>query len=247
MVSWKRVVSVLVLGLVALPVYADSFTFSVSGSTQVSLNSPNDNFWGTYDTNVDGPGTTPEVRANAPNVSGGLNLTNLSFFLPAGSTITSASVEVILPTTVLEGTSVVFIANEHLPPPNPADPTQIAPTFVDPGTAYLGPFEFVNGRGGDDGIFDLINALPVINGNEISTGDISMEFTDASGYMEANVANQGYNWSGYIDATGEVNVPYTLEVVGDYTVTPEPSGMVLLGTGILALLVAAWYRRTANC
>jgi hypothetical protein len=253
MVSFKRVLPVLVLTMAAVSLllvvptaFADSFSFSVSGSTQINLNSPNDNFWGDYETHVDGPGTTSEVGVGAPSVSGALALTNLSFFLPAGSTITSSSMEFILPTTAVEGTSVAFIASEHLPPPNPNDPTQIAPTFVNPGTATLNPFGFVNGRGGDNGIFDLTDEVPVVNGNEISTGDVSLEFTGASGSMEAIVATQGYNYAGYVDASGEVNIPYTLEVVGTYTVTPEPSGMVLLGTGMLALMGSAWYRRAAT-
>lgn len=257
MSSFKRVLPVVVLTMagasslfVAPAALADSFTFTVSSSTLVTLNSPNDNYWGYYDTNGDGPGTTPEVRVNAPLVNGGLSLADASFFLPAGSTVTSASMELILPTTILTGTSVATTVG-HLPPPNPDDPIQIAPTFVDPGTAYLYPVSPVNGTSdAGPGVFDITDQAPVIAGNQISTGDVSLTFTGDNGWMEAIVATQGYNWSGYVDATGEVELPFTLEVVGTYTppaATPEPSAVVLLGTGVLALMAGAWWRRAAAC
>lgn len=255
MVSFKRVLPAVVLGMVALPAFADSFSFSVSGSTQITLTSPNDNFWGDYESN----GNRSTVNAEAPYVTGGLSLANLSFFLPAGSTITSASLELILPATYTYGTSVeTNITQERLPPPDTSEPVGSAPTF-DPGTAYLEPFSFVNGRSGGDGIFDLTGDAPVvgggispgdspvIGGNEVSTGDLSLELSGAIGGMEATVATQGDNYSGYVGGTGEVSLPYTLEVVGDYTVTPEPAGIVLLGTGMLALLAGVWWRRTAGC
>jgi hypothetical protein len=249
MISLKRVLTMAAVSLllVAPTAFADSFSFSVSSSTLVNLSSPNDNYWGDYETHVDGPGTTPEVRVNAPFVNGEISLTNVSFFLPAGSTITSASMELILPTTVVDGTSVAGTVG-HFPPPNPSDPTQIAPTFVDPGTAYLNPISSVNGTSNAGaGIFDITDQAPVITGSQISTGDVSLDFTGDNGWMEAIVATQGYNFGAYVDASGEVNLPFTIEVVGDYTVTPEPSGMVLLGTGVLALLAVAWWQRAAGC
>jgi hypothetical protein len=233
---------------------ADSFTFSVSGSTLVYLNSPNDNYWGTYESPFDGSVTT-EVSDWAPYVAAQLNLANLSFFLPVGSTITSGSIELILPTTTLQGTSVATnVTTEHLPPPDQDSPVGTLPTF-DPGTASLYPFDSVNGIGSGDGVFDLTMGFgqtvysPLISGNEISTGDLALELSGASsGEMVAMVATQGYNYDGYVDINGEVNVPYTLEVVGTYTppaATPEPSAVVLLGTGMLALMAGAWWRRNA--
>ena len=255
MVAWKKVLPVLALGafafLVVVPAaFADSFSFSVSGSTQISLNSPNDNYWGDYETRADAFGTTSVVHAVVPNVGDLLEITNDSFYVPVGSTITSASLELILPTGVVNGTSqLANVTSERLPPPDPGNPTHTAPTFANPGTASLNPFSFVNGRGGSNGVFDLLN-VPVVSGNEISTGDLSLELTGASGQLAALVATQGFNYAGYVDGTGEVDLPYTLELVGTYTpaaCTPEPSGLVLLATGVLAMLAAAWYRRTASC
>jgi hypothetical protein len=237
--------------LVVPTAVADSFSFSVSGSTQINFMSPDDNYWGVYETYVDGPGTASEVAIEAPFVNGELSLAGLSFSLPAGSTITSASMELVLPTTAVEGSFVATnVTSEQLPQPNPDDPTHIAPTFVNPQPVSVNPFEFVNGIGRyTDGVFHLTDA-PVVSGNQISTGDLSLELTGASAFMEAVVATQGFNYAGYVDATGQANLPYTLEVVGTYTppaAAPEPSGMVLLGTGVLALMAGAWWRRAAAC
>jgi hypothetical protein len=260
MVASKRVLSMLALTMTAVFVLlvvpaarADNFTFSVSGSTLVYLDSPNDNYWGTYESPYYGSVTT-EVRDWAPYVYGQLNFTNVSFVLPAGSTITSGSIELILPTTILQGTSVATnVTTEHLPPPDLDSPVGTLPTF-DPGTAYLYPFDRVNGIGSNNGTFDLTMGFgltvysPLINGNQISTGDLALTLSDAqTDEMEAMVATQGSNYNGYVDVNGEVNVPYTLEVVGTYTpaATPEPSAVVLLGTGMLALMAGAWWRRNA--
>ena len=255
MVASQRVLRILILTMTAVfallvipAARADSFTFSVSGSTEIYFTSPNDNYWGYYTTGFDQTGTTTELEVEAPFVSETLDLANQSFFLPAGSTITSASIELVLPTTTLNGTSVASnVTSEHLPPPNPSDPTQIAPTFVDPGTATLTSFYQVNGISVGSGLVDLTDELPIISGNQISTGALSLNLVGASGFMEETVATQGFNYSGYVTATGQVSLPYTLEVVGTYTpaATPEPSAVVLLGTGMLALMAGAWWRRNA--
>jgi hypothetical protein len=255
MVSFKRVLPILVLTMAAVSLLlvvptalADSFSFSVSGSTQINFMSPDDNFWGVYETYVDGPGTASQVAIEDPFVSGVLSLASLSFTLPAGSTITSASLELILPTTAVEGSFVATnVTSEGLPQPNPEDPTHIAPTFANPQSVSVNAFEFANGIGRyTDGVFHLTDA-PVVSGNQISTGDLSLELTGASAFMEAVVATEGYNYAGYVDGTGQAELPYTVEVVGDYTVTPEPSGMVLLGTGVLVLMTVAWWRRATAC
>jgi hypothetical protein len=53
----------------------------------------------------------------------------------------------------------------------------------------------------------------------------------------------GINWDGYIGDSGQVDIPYTVQLDVPYSTVSEPSTFVLLGTGILFLAVAA-YRKS---
>jgi hypothetical protein len=61
------------------------------------------------------------------------------------------------------------------------------------------------------------------------------------------LVSSGYNSGEIFNFEGENTVDVSEDLSIDYTVTPEPSGMVLLATGMLALMATAWYRRAANC
>jgi hypothetical protein len=45
----------------------------------------------------------------------------------------------------------------------------------------------------------------------------------------------GVNWAGYIGGSGQVLLPYTVELDVTYAPVPEPSTFVLIGAGIFAI------------
>ena len=226
--------------IVACTARADSYQFSISSNAQVTVYSPNDNYYGEYRTLPDATGTTSQVFIG---ISGSsiVALTDDSFFLPAGSTITSATLELILPNTRLQGTSVdsivTFPTFDQPRPVDPSNPTLIAPTLQNPGTAFLSGIGAVNGAAWVNGAYLLSNNPPTIAGNEVSILNLDL-FLQTYGGMDAIVATQGYNWDGFIGGTGQINLPYTLEIDGNFTPapTPEPCSLTLLGTGMAVLL-----------
>jgi hypothetical protein len=232
----NSVVLAAVIFLLCPAAFADSFLFSLSSTTETTMVSPDDNFWGTYSTASPGPVTVDFTYGTA-------TVPGFSFSLAPGSTITSATVFLLLPTTETPGTSTGFVAPEApFPPPDPSEPST-APTFGS-GTFSVAGTDFgtigVAGSScigfGSGGTFDLCN-IATIGGDEVSSGILDLTMLLPS-EVETHVSatSPGSNWAGYVDATGTVDLPYTIEVEGTYTpaVTPEPSSIFLLGTAMLA-------------
>jgi PEP-CTERM motif len=237
-------ISILAASTLAPAALADSFQFSISSSVQEFItNEGNESYESIYSTGPDAWGTQPSVESVTPSY-GNSSFANISFSLPSGSTVTSATLELLLPSTTVHGTAELF-GGGGLVPPDPDNDVSIGPTF-NPGTSTVvvkGILDNVDGTfadGSGEG-FDLSSNLLVINGNEISSGDLSgdnLHFL-VDGTISATVNTQGYNTEGYVGGSGQANIPYTLEVVGTYSPVPEPSTIALLGTGILGLAGAA--------
>jgi hypothetical protein len=132
---------------------------------------------------------------------------------------------------VFSQTATFGIGSGTLPPPNIHDPRSTPPTFVNPGDI----FAFIE---------DWQRPQVSFRGNSVAVGPspfmAQMDFT-------TDVATPGYNWAGYVTAGGSVDLDYRLVVDVDYigpviSSVPEPSSLLLLGTGILALAGAMMFR-----
>jgi hypothetical protein len=220
-----------ILLTVAPAAVADSIHLLVNSSVLAKFSSPDDNYWGTYSTveasYMDHPSLGSDVLVIA-------NFSNISVFVPSGNAVTSATINVILPTNPVQGTGVNFALNSFAPP-NPG--ISIAPTF--------------NGTGSTNVFVSLAPSFffplpsPLISGNEVSTGDLALDFI-LDGVILDTVATPGVNWDGYIGGSGQVLIPYSVELDVTYAPVPEPSTFALLGTGILALAVVARRRTIAG-
>jgi hypothetical protein len=213
--TWVLLTAIL---LSASPALADSIQLLVSSSVLAKFSSPNDNYWGTY--------STVAPYWDYPSLGSVLVLADfasVSVFVPTGNAVTSAIINVSLPQNPIQGTGVNF-AIGSFQPPNPGG-TSIAPTFNRTGSTNVFVFP-------DPFIFPP--PKPIISGNEVSTGDLTLPFL-LSGVILDTMTTPGVNWAGYIGGSGQVLLPYTVELDVTYAPVPEPSTFVLIGAGIFAI------------
>jgi len=197
---------------------ADSLQVSTNSNFVASISSPNDNFWGEYSTTMG----LYDLPHTGPNAVTSTTFSDVSLFVPAGATITSATIQIVPVSEVVDGTGALYVA-QAFAPPDPGAPST-APTFSSDGSSdvQVGFDQYLTG-----------SLSPIVSGDEVSTGNLSLYF-DLNGSFDDSVTNAGINWAGYIGANGQIDIPYTVLLDVTYTPTPEPSSIALLATGLLA-------------
>jgi hypothetical protein len=225
---------------------ANSINLTINSSVHVTADSPNDNYWGTYGTLPDAFGTQGQVRANFQLYGTTISTTfsNVSFLLPAGSVVTSATMNLVFPLNRVDGTGIVDIAPETLPPPDDdASGTHILPKFG-PATSFFNIDGVTLQQSGSNVVSDgnFFPNTPTITGDKISTGTWDLSFITSGGVV-GPVTAQGYDWNGYIGGNGQADIPYSVQVDVNYSTVPEPPGFLLVATAMAIGLVAVGHRK----
>jgi hypothetical protein len=200
---------------VAPAAHADSIQLTVNCSVLANISSPNDNFWGEYTTSRPQSIDLPSLGPASVTAS----FSSVSLFIPAGDVVTSATIDIVVPSTEIQGAGNIFI-EKFISPPDPGGAPSKAPGLGGPDISEV------------HASYESHLLSPLINGDIISTGDLNLVF-DLQGYIEGSVVDPGVNWDGYIGGSGQVDIPYTVQLDVTYSPVPEPSTLALLGTGLL--------------
>ena len=218
-----RMKSLLATTVMLLPVtrvaLADSLQLTLNTSALVNISSPNDNHYGEY-TNV----PSEPFQMTLPEAWGlvSLPVPNLSLSVPTGSTITSALETFFVPSQEILGTGHITVPGETYPGRVPYLPS-VAPTFSTTGTSEISVDGF------------SVSVAANVSGDQVSftLQDLTVDYV---GQIESALENPGSNWAGYLGGSGQVDIPYTVQLDVAYSPTPEPSSFVLLCTGALGIV-----------
>jgi hypothetical protein len=251
MISFKRVVPVLVLTMAALPACADTLNVVANGSIGSHAGEGSGGFYMTTyaDSSTlqffDGPqtGSTQSV------------LDIPEFTLPAGSVVTSATLTVSFDPLV-QGTAVPGTysqAPESVDHSNAFVPGEIDVT-TSTATSLLSLSASSPTQSGSCALSDpgsSVNLLAAGFGSCLTGTEDYFLALNSETTLTAALVSSGFNaWEIFNFEGGntvEVSADLSIEYDDPPVVTPEPSGMVLLGTGVLALMAGAWHRQAASC
>jgi hypothetical protein len=246
MVALKRILPVLILATTALPACADTLNVVANGSIGSTAGSGGNGFYmSTY-----ADSSTLQNFGSSQTGSFGAPLYFPEFTLPTGAVVTSATLNVSFDPLVQEAAPGTYSQGPgSVDQSNPYVPGEINVT-TSTATSLLGleassPTQSSSCELSDPG--NSVNLLeagfgPCLTGTEDYFLTLNSETT-----LTAELVSSGFNAWEIFNFEGGNTVDVSADLSIDYSVTPEPSGMVLLGTGMLELMAGAWYRRAANC
>jgi hypothetical protein len=246
MVSFKGILPVMILAAAALPACADSISVVANGSISSHAGEGGNGFY--MSTYADSSVLQAFGSGQVGDYASVLDFPE--FTLPTGAVVTSATLDVSFDPLVQETTPGTYSEG---------------PESVDHAHSYV--------AGAIDETVSTTTSLGSLLGHSLTTNaDCQLNNTGnstnlvATGFgpclagtedyllqlsslttVTADLVSSGFNSWEIFNFGGGNTVDVSADLSIDYTVTPEPSGVVLLGTGLLALLAAAWYRRAANC
>jgi hypothetical protein len=244
MVALKRVLPVLVLTMAALPACADTLNVVGNGSIG-SFVGGNGFYMATY---ADSSTLQAFGSLQTNSFSWALELPDIT--LPTGAVVTSATFNVGFDPLVQ-----VTTAGTYSQAPQPIDPSNsFVPGEINVTTSTTTMLDSLlvhspttnagcqlNNPGSSTNLLAAGFGSCLVGTNDYKL-DLSLTTT-----LMGELVSSGYNSGEIFNFEGENTVDVSEDLSIDYTVTPEPSGMVLLATGMLALMATAWYRRAANC
>ena len=251
MFSFKRVLPVVVLpcvtmAIAALPASADTLNVVASGSIASHAGEAANGFY--MSTYADSSTLQTFGSSQVGSFMGPLNLPQ--FMLPAGAVVTGATLSVsfiplvqeTVPGTYAQGPESVDHNNSFVP--GEINVTTSTVTTLDSLLAHSLTTNASCQLNNPGSSTDLLAAGfgACLTGTEDYLLELGSQTT-----LTADLVSSGFNAWEIFNFEGGNTVDVSADLAIDYTVTPEPPGIVLLGTGLLAVMAAAWYRQSASC
>jgi hypothetical protein len=253
MVSFKRILQVLVLTMAALPACADTLNVVANGSIGSHAGEGSGGFYMT--TYADS--STLQVFGSPQTGSTQAVLDIPQFTLPADVVVTSATLTVSFDPLVQERPT----RGTYSEGPQSVDHSHsFTPGAIRVTTSTATSLLGLSASSPTPGSSSCSLSAPGSSVNLLAAG-FSSCLTGTGDYflalnsettLTAALVSSGFNaWEIFnfeggntVDVTADLSIDYTADPPAP---APEPSGVVLLGTGMLALMAGAWRRRSAGC